>query len=1084
MRLFATLLCLFLALHTAWAQLPNGSTAPNWTMADIGPAPNPPTTHTLYDYLDDGMGVIIDFSATWCGPCWNYHNSHAMRDLYNDHGPAATGEAMVFFIEGDGNTNENCLYGPSGCVGGTQGNWVAGTPYPIINNHTQNGAYQIAYYPTIYGVCPTNTVQSRKIYLLGQRNKAGLYDFISGCVTLTYDVTTVDVDCFGENDGEISVVAKSGVTPITYLWSNGATTPTISNLAPGSYTCTITDGNGDVEVSSPIIVNGPTEPVVVTALEVIPEHCTGNNGSIEIIANGGSGGYSYQWSPFGNTRKVQNLSGGNYSVTVTDNLGCVGVLEDIEVETVPFPEAYASADGFIDCTTPSILIDGSASTQGPGVSYLWSTVDGNIVEGENTLYPEVDQPGTYTLQVFDDVWGCMAEVDVQVAGNTDLPEASAGPDRNLPCGGGETTLQGEGDSGHPFQIQWTTQGGNIVSGQNTLNPLVDAAGTYILTILDQSNGCVRTDQVLVVESAEFSLEKAAASERCFGDNNGTATVNAVGAQGNVSYLWSNGANTQTIQNLSPGNYSVTVTDGSGCTNVTSVTIEPGIEINPTIAKGDESEEGANDGFIELNVPGGNVTYLWSNGASGSRIENLKAGTYTVTITDANGCTSVRSILVENASCLLVVSVGSTLDVPCHGGANGYAIINLVNDKGEAQFTWSDGGVGRERNDLTAGTYTVEVIDENNCPKTIEVTIDEPAPISLSVIQIPTFDCAVTNEELGVIEIGAEGGAGDFDFVWSHGDSSNIITVPYGRYTVAISDANGCVSMFEIQTLASDDEAPVAIGKSNTTTLSLGADGSISIPGQWLDGGSTDNCAIASYQIKESPLTCDHLGLQTVTLLVTDTNGNTAETEVEVRIIDDLSPVFECPRGIRVVSNNPIVNFDNPKATDNCAVDLYEQIGGPLSGSEFPYGITEVVFRALDESGNEAICRFNVQVIRPNRKVGFEEEQCACPPVAPQPLQGGDYAAMSRQGTAADARYIAAYPNPVSSQLTVEVSSDEMVDVEIQLMDLNGRVFRQVQRKDVSVERIMMDTEGMPGGLYLMQIRMGDCHYNKRIVIQK
>jgi hypothetical protein len=1084
MRLFATLLCLFMAINVGWAQLPNGSTAPNWTMADIGPAPNPPTTHTLYNYLDAGQGVIIDFSATWCGPCWNYHNSHAMRDLYNEYGPNATGEAMVFFIEGDGNTNENCLYGPSGCVGGTQGNWVSGTPYPIINNHTQNGAYQIAYYPTIYGVCPTNTVQSRKIYLLGQRNKTGLYDFIKGCSTLTYNVNTVHVDCYGENDGSITVTPQSGVTPITYLWNNGATTASISNLAPGSYTCTITDGNGGIEVSDPIVVNGPTDPVTVSVLNVVPEHCAGNNGSINIIANGGNGGYSYQWSNFASTRNVQNLSGGSYAVTVYDNKNCSGVSDDILIETIPFPEATAFADGFIDCTTPSILIDGTASTQGPGVSYLWTTVDGNIVEGENTLLPEVNEPGTYTLRVSDDTWGCFSEVDVQVAGNTDLPNASAGPDLNLPCGGGETSLQGAGDSGHPFQITWTTQGGNFVSGQNTLNPRVNAPGVYTISILDQSNGCVKTDQMIVNIAAEFTIEKASQNERCFGQNNGSASANAVGAQGNVSYLWSNGANTASIQGLSPGTYTVTVSDGSGCTNTATVTIAPGNQINSTVAKGDESEEGANDGFVEVTVPGGNVTYLWSNGATGNRIENLKAGMYTITITDANGCTSVQSILVENASCLLIATVGDTENVLCNGGANGYAAIALQNDKGEAQFTWSDGGSGSVRADLSAGVYTVVIIDDNNCPKTVEVTIEEPTPAVLNILQLPTFECANETEELGVIELEAEGGSGGFSYNWSNGANGKMITVPFGTYGLVITDANGCVTNFEISTPASDDEAPVAVSTANVPNISLGANGLVSIPGIWLDGGSSDNCAIASYTIKESPLSCDNLGLQTVTLIVTDSNGNTAEAAAEVRIIDDLAPAFECPKGIRVVTNNPIVNFDNPKATDNCSVEIYEQTGGPASGSEFPYGITEVTFRAVDQSGNETICRFNVQVVRPGRKVGFEQEQCSCPGLDPLPLQGGQPVTFAKPGNSEDYRSISVYPNPVQHQLTIDVATDEVSDLEVQLMDLNGKTVLRELRNAVGIERIMINTEELSGGLYLMQIRLGDCLYNKRIVVQK
>jgi uncharacterized protein (DUF2141 family) len=1077
MKLYFTFLCVVFSLLYANAQIPNGSTAPNWTMADINGV-----SHTLYNYLDGGYGVIIDFSATWCGPCWNYHNSHAMRDLYNENGPGGTDEARVFFIEGDANTNEACLYGPVGCVGGTQGNWVAGTPYPIINNHTQNGAYQIAYYPTIFGVCPTNTVQSRKIYLLGQRNKNGLYNFITDCVTLTYDVVTTHVDCYGDNDGVASITAKSGITPISYLWSTGSTSNTITGLAPGSYTCSITDGNGQMEISDPIIINGPTEPVSINILNITPEHCLGNNGSISIAANGGNGSYSYQWSNFASSKDIQQIVSGSYSVTVTDNLSCTGVLAGIQVERIEFPVAVGTADGFIDCVTPSVLIDGSGSTEGPGVAYFWSTLDGNIVSGENTLYPEVDQPGTYTLVVVDQIWGCQDNANVQVAGSKEQPEADAGPDLSLPCGGGQSTIQGSGDSGHPFQITWTTQGGNFVSGQNTLNPIVNAPGLYILTILDQSNGCVTVDQMAVQLSAEFDLASTKQNEQCLGANNGMASVSVVGGQGNINYLWSNGGTTQTIYDLAPGTYNVTVSDGSGCSNIASVTIEAGNQIQVSVDKGDESESGAKDGFIEL-TDLVNHSYNWSNGAQGNRIEGLSAGTYSVTVTDPQGCTRVLSIFVVNASCILVVGIEERNNATCFGLNNGHAIIQLTNDKGEAQITWSDGGSGMERNDLEAGVYTVLIIDDNNCPKTIEVVIEQPDPISMDVVRLPIFECANDNGELGIIEVEAFGGTGEFSYIWNSGHHGNIIEVPYGLYTVNVLDENGCNSIYSVRPEASDETPPIAIGKDGLR-FSLDQQGSVIIPGIFLDNGSYDDCAIASFDVAQNPLICDDLGTQLVTLIVTDTNGNTDQVEVEVVIVDDLSPVFDCPKVIRKISNNPIVWFEDPAAADNCSVQILEQISGPVSGSEFPFGRTDVVFRAVDQSGNEAICRITIELVKPNRKVAYEEEKCFCPPViGADPINPIQYEATNRSGNDDISNKIAVYPNPVNSVLWLDISLGEPATLSINMSDLTGKTILHQQRNVSNSERMELDLNAMPNGVYLMQITLDSCQYNKRIIIQ-
>src|SRR5690554_1391363 len=148
------ILLTFFALASigANAQLPNGSTAPDFTATDIYG-----NSHSLYaDYLNEGKHVLLNISATWCGPCWTYHNAHALADFYEAYGPNGSDEAIVLYVEGDSSTPVNAIYG----IGNnTWGDWTAGTPYPIIDSGTIANQYQIQFFPTLYRICSSGTTQ-------------------------------------------------------------------------------------------------------------------------------------------------------------------------------------------------------------------------------------------------------------------------------------------------------------------------------------------------------------------------------------------------------------------------------------------------------------------------------------------------------------------------------------------------------------------------------------------------------------------------------------------------------------------------------------------------------------------------------------------------------------------------------------------------------------------------------------------------------------------------------------------------------------------------------------------------------------
>ncbi|HLC83384.1 MAG TPA: T9SS type A sorting domain-containing protein [Bacteroidia bacterium] len=218
LQLIAAVTLTFSAVESK-AQLADGSIAPDWTFTDIVG-----NTHNLYTYLNAGKTVYIDVSATWCGPCWSYHGTGNLENLYTTYGPSGTDEVMVFFIEGDGATDMADLDGTDGA---SQGDWITGTPYPIINpsasaTTTFNTNYAIGYFPTIYMICP-----DRSITEVGQASTATLYAAKSACSIAT---APVDAQMMLSTALNTSLMSCDSVTPTFRIGNVGTTTLTSATI--------------------------------------------------------------------------------------------------------------------------------------------------------------------------------------------------------------------------------------------------------------------------------------------------------------------------------------------------------------------------------------------------------------------------------------------------------------------------------------------------------------------------------------------------------------------------------------------------------------------------------------------------------------------------------------------------------------------------------------------------------------------------------------------------------------------------------------------------------------------------------------
>lgn len=929
--------------------LPNGSTAPDWTMTDINGV-----SHHLYDYLNAGKTVFLDFSATWCGPCWNYHNSHALKDLYEQYGPGGTNEVMVIFIEADGSTSRDCLYGLSTCVGGTQGNWVAGTPYPIIDDASQDGAYNITYFPTIYGICP-----GKKIYELGQVPTSQLYEFVGTCRNVSYATSSTNIPCYGQTNGSIDLEVTGGIPPFTYQWSNGATTEDISNLAPGSYRCTITGQFGYQAITNNVNISQPTSSLSGSTSGIAAENCEGGNGRATITGAGGTAPYTYLWSNGSTGSNLQYATSGDYTCTITDAHGCT-FQQSATVPRVEPPRATADYTGIITCNAPQLTLNGDGSSSGPPYSVQWTTTTGHIVSGGNSLHCVVDAGGDYFIRITDTQHGCYETFSLFVASDNEKPHVDAGPPSSINCGQTSISLDGTASSTGPqYSPHWTTSDGQIISGQNSLTPVVGSAGTYVLTIINTSNGCSRGSSVLVSQSSDIVVGSQLTPVSCFGEQDGSATVNPTGGTGAYTYRWSNGATTQSISALLAGSYTVTVTDASNCFSTKTVEVTQPVLLKPNAVGTDASGPGIHDGSAIVVPSGGTTPYtvVWSNGETTPSISGLAPGNYSVTVTDAHGCEAVQSVSIANPGCTLSGQIVSTVPVTCFGGTNGSAMLNALNNEGLVEFTWPDGTTGAEKTGLPAGTYEVELLDVNGCPATLLVTITQPEIISHNVLSRTSVVCL--NDDNGAATIEAKGGSeSGFTYAWDNGQTGPSATdLTGGLHRVTITDDKGCSFENTVEILSSDNVAPVAVAKN--IVVPVDENGIAHIDASLIDNGSTDNCGIDKFTVSPSEFTCDFVGQRTVIFTVYDQNGNSNQANAIVNIVDVTAPQLTCPANVEAHNCDQVVNYGKAIVLDNCSTGEAALSKGLDSGSKFPFGTTEIEYTYTDASGNVGTCSFNV-----------------------------------------------------------------------------------------------------------------------------
>ena len=637
--------------------------------------------------------------------------------------------------------------------------------------------------------------------------------------------TPSNVLCFG-GSGSVVLNATGANAPYTYGGS-----PT-QNLSPGTYTYTATSTNGCVSAPVSITITQPQAGLILSNTQV-NVLCFGNNtGSIDLTVTGGTGPYTYAWSNNTTAQDPSNLIAGAYTVTVTDANGCTATA----TVTITQP-----ASALVATTTQVMIACFGGSTGSVNMTPTGGTAPYTYVwTGGSTAQSAIGVPaGTYTV-VVTDANGCTTTISATIT-QPQAPLSLATTQVNVLCFGNNTgSIDLSPSGGTPgYTYAWS----NNSTIQDLLNLI---AGTYTVVVTD-ANGCIDTTSVIITQpQSGLSLSSTQVNVLCFGNNTGAINLTVAGGTAPYTYAWSNNTTAQDPSNLIAGVYTVTVTDANGCTATLSITItQPATAVSiSTTVQNILCLNGT--GSINSSPAGGvsPYTYSWSNQATTQNITNLQAGNYTVTVTDANGCTA-------NAVGVVAITL-STVPVQINN-STGTNVLTCTTPAislqatGGVTYTWTGGQTPNTANNVITipGSYTVNMIDPNGCAVSQSIVITQNITPPTSGITNSTgttiIDCNASS-----INLLATGGG---TYQWNNGLGTNAAQSisQAGSFTVVVTAANGCLDSSTVVLTV----APVPLVTGIDTTICSGQSVLITpvyypTGGQviWTNGQTTPNLTVS------------------------------------------------------------------------------------------------------------------------------------------------------------------------------------------------------------------------------------------------
>ncbi len=682
---------------------------------------------------------------------------------------------------------------------------------------------------------------------------------VCGTVTETFEVEflpdpePVIIGPIGICPGEQVELTVEGGPYVSYLWGpSGATDQSLSIFAGSSLTLKVWDQNGCKGTDNISITQYPKPMVSIQGASTIA--CNDTSAFLNITGNF----ESILWDT-GDTIPQLSVPAGQYTVTVTNAFGCTNTAVH-NVSSVPIPIPPIAITGSLHCLGDTVLL----SVPGTYASYKWSN-------GNSSQVIAVNQGGVYRVTVTD-ATGCTATNAATVVVTPPfniLGVPSIHTTCTIPNGSIDLSVLPAGN----YTYTWST--GASTQDLDNLPP-----GIYSVTVTD-SLGCKAIALDTILSNGSIPLSIVAVSTACssFFSSDGAVDI-TVSPAGAYTYIWSNGTTTEDLANIGPGTYTVTVTDINGCKTSTTVNVAAtffALTLSST-TESDTCSQGM--GSVDLSVSGGVLpyTYVWSNGETAEDLNNVQAGIYSVTVTDANGETAIHTTIVHDNTLWFKVHLEVQPNHVCDGDHDGSVVAIPIPSNPACTFLWSTGATTDRIQFLAPGSYTVSVT-LGTCVIVVTAQVnDVPIYPALSAITIKST-CDFSN---GSIDLSVHGPYPPYTYIWSNGETTeDLVDLLAGTYTVTVTGNNSCTTTLAVN--VNNTNPPINLnGVIGANTFCFPQNGSINL--------NVTPAGTYTYDWSTGDTTEDLANLSLGSYIVTVNGAGSCTATATFEVLEDIPPM--------------------------------------------------------------------------------------------------------------------------------------------------------------------------------------------------